>query len=87
MSTITHRLASCLLLLWIATTCSARAADVFYTFDHDEPQGPYADAFGADGAQDAAWWWEGTPGIDRDHPIFGRQSLVTTGPAPSNWAW
>jgi hypothetical protein len=77
------RLVSWVLVLWaVVSTTTILAADVLYTFDNDDPRGPYADALGADGSQDAAWWWEGTPGVDREHPIFGKQSLITTGSSP-----
>jgi len=83
LSRIARHLASCTLVLCVAVTnAAALGADILYTFDNDQPSGPYADALGADGAQDATWWWEGTPGIDREQPIFGAQSLVTTKPAP-----
>lgn len=83
MLTVTARLM--LSVLWIGTAMPAGVgltADVLYTFDGDESLGPYADALDYDGGQDAGWWWEGSPVIDRDHPIFGNRSLRTTGSSP-----
>lgn len=76
-------LASCVLPLWAAIAPhGSLATEILYTFDNDDPRGPHADALGADGFQDAAWWYEGVPGVDREHPIFGKQSLVTKAPSP-----